>query len=66
MSSKSKSVPVYMIDKESGKVIRTFSSMKEASQITGISRTVISYVCTGLGKTAGGYIWRKNFDYDKL
>lgn len=62
MFGKPKSVTVDMIDKESGKVIRTFSSMKEASQITGISRTGISYVCTGLGRTAGGYIWRKNFE----
>lgn len=34
-----------------------FQSLKEASIVTGISRTAISNCLTGRAKTAGGYKW---------
>ncbi len=49
---------VNMIDPETNKAIKTFNSVSEASDATGISRGSISNACTGIRKTAGGYIWR--------
>lgn len=39
-------------------IIGVFSSMLEASLITGIGQANISGCCNGKQKTAGGYIWR--------
>lgn len=55
-------VPVDMIDLDTGEVIETFKSIKEASFKTGINATSISYVCMGMNHKAGGYGWRKNFN----
>ena len=41
------------------KLINVFSSMSEASRITGITTGNISSCCNGKLKTAGGYIWKK-------
>lgn len=51
---------VEMIDKYSGKVLKVFDSVQEASKETGISRQLITDVCMKRPKkyTAGGYIWR--------
>lgn len=40
-----------------GNKIAEFSSLKEASEKTGISKPIICKVCKGKGKTAGGYRW---------
>lgn len=55
---KYKNVPVYMIDKISMNIIQRFDSMKIAMQETGIGKEMISMVCRGIRKTAGGYIWK--------
>lgn len=46
---------IKQIDTNTGEVIRIFNSVKEASQITGI--TTISQALTKRIKTAGGYKW---------
>ncbi len=61
MSNKN-GVPIDMIDLETGKVLRTFKNMKDASLKTGVSLSGISAVCLGSNKQCGGYGWRKNFD----
>lgn len=47
--------PVIMLDKE-GRYIRTFGSIKEASEETGMCASGISYAVRTKG-TAGGYRW---------
>jgi group I intron endonuclease len=42
----------------SNEFIGLFNNMSEAEFITGINRKCISNCCRGIGKTAGGYIWR--------
>lgn len=49
---------VVQIDKK-GKIIRYFSSQRQASIETKISRSSIVNCVNGKQKTAGGYIWRK-------
>ena len=49
---------VQQIDVKSGKVIKIYSSVREAAEDTKITPSNISMVCTGQRKTAGGYIWR--------
>lgn len=39
-------------------LIKDFSSLKEASEITNISKSLICNCCKDKIKTAGGYIWR--------
>lgn len=41
-----------------GNQIRVFHSGKEASEITGASKTGIYSVCKGINKSAGGFQWR--------
>lgn len=43
--------------------INTYASTKDASKITGISDTSIYNVLNGRTKTAGNYIWIREFDY---
>lgn len=50
--------PVEMLDIDSGAVISSFVSVKDAMLNTGICNKRISAVCTGRAKTAGGYKWR--------
>lgn len=38
-------------------LIAEFSSIREASRLTGIGSDSISHVCRGVNKTAGGYRW---------
>ena len=65
-SALAKSKSVQMIDIESQEIIRTFSSISEASREMGISSGNISAVCRGLGrKQAGGYIWKYCDDIKK-
>lgn len=51
---------VEMIDKYSGKTLKVFNSVQEASNESGISRQLITDVCMKRPRkyTAGGYIWR--------
>jgi hypothetical protein len=41
-----------------GDLIKTYSSISEASKLTGISKSIIFYCLKGKRKSAGGYIWR--------
>jgi hypothetical protein len=42
---------------ESGNMMRTFSSIKEAARAVGVNRTSISGALTGKQKTSAGYTW---------
>lgn len=54
----SRSKQVQMFDKQTGELLATFPSTGEAARVTGIKRASISHCCTGIYKSAGGYIWR--------
>lgn len=41
-----------------GELLHTYSSMSEASKLTGTSQPNISKVCRGIRKTANNFIWR--------
>lgn len=56
--AKGKSKPILQFDLETGLIIATYSSIKEAGLSTGISRSTISSVAKGKRKTAGGYGWK--------
>ena len=43
-----------------GKLIKTFKSISEASKKTGVDLTTIFRVCKGQCKTAGNFIWKYN------
>lgn len=47
---------VEQIDMNTGEVVSSFSSIKEAKEATGASN--ISPVCRGVRKSSGGYCWR--------
>lgn len=50
---------VAMIDKNTLKILKIFSSIKEAEVYLGISyRSHISEVCNGKRKTCQGYVWK--------
>ena len=49
-----------------GEKIRTFKSIKEASEATGIYRSHISAVINAYYVTAGGYMWRKGKGKTKI
>ena len=53
---------VLQIDKNTNDIIQEFSSLKEASKITGIASSTICNVCKGKGKTAGGYKWKYKYN----
>jgi len=50
--------PVVMCDKETRKSLRTFKSLVQASDETGIGASNISKVARGMQLTAGGYHWK--------
>jgi hypothetical protein len=52
-----KKYTLQMIDLKTNKLIRTFSSIKEAELLLNIKH--ISHVCSGERKQAGGFIWKK-------
>lgn len=52
--SYSKSVVQYTPD---GVFLAEYPSIKEAERVTGIDHSLISKICKGKQKTAGGYIW---------
>ena len=47
-----------MFDKQTGELLATFPSTREAERVTGINQSNISECCKGKRKSAGGYIWR--------
>ncbi len=55
---------VYKIDITSGKILKTFHSLTEASIKENICIENISKCCSGKVRTAGGFIWRlvENFE----
>lgn len=58
---KDHSIETHQYDK-SGKYIATFPSAHEAERSLNIDADCIQHCCTGLHKTAGGYIWRYSND----
>lgn len=54
-TTKKKKVDMYSLNME---FIKSFPSIKEAGNITGINRDCISMCCNNKLKTSGGYIWR--------
>lgn len=64
---KSKEYKLYMCDKKTAKILKIFNSIAEATKKTGICDSNIAGACRGVRKTAGGYIWKKEYinEYDK-
>ena len=56
-SSQAKRVSVNMIDPETNKIIKTFSSISEAGRALHINSSNISSVCRGQRNYVGGYKW---------
>lgn len=57
-NSEAHSMPVYMLDKNTGEILRTFLSAKNAAEeLKKAYNANISRVCRGLRKTAYGYKW---------
>lgn len=52
------SIPIIQIDATNGDIIKEFSSLHEASKITGVQISHICNVCKGKRNIAGGFIWR--------
>ena len=52
------SKPVQQIEKQTGKVIRTWPCLAEVKRVLGISQGNISRCCFGQRKSTGGFIWR--------
>lgn len=50
---------IEMIDIGTGKVVDTYKSIKQASEETGVSSSMICMCCNGKYKTGGGYAWRR-------
>ena len=49
---------VQQINKETNEIIAEFSSLAEATKLTGVASSTICNVCNGKGKTAGGFKWK--------
>ena len=64
---KSKQYKLYMCDAKTSKILKVFNLVSEAAKETGICDSNIAGVCRGTRKTAGGYIWKKEYvnEYDK-
>lgn len=58
-------ITVYQFDSK-GKLIAKYSNLLEASKKTGIQKNSICNVCRLKAKTAGGYIWRYEYNKDLL
>lgn len=53
---------VLQLNKDNGKIINEYSSLKAASKATGIASSTICNVCKGKGKTAGGFKWKYKYE----
>lgn len=62
------SKPVCQIDPFSGQLIKTWDSATEACEAIGVNSASVSNVCKGKIKTAGGFIWvlEKDYNPDKI
>jgi hypothetical protein len=49
---------INQIDLSTGRTLKTFESLREASRFTGLVPSVLSKACNKEGKTAGGYAWK--------
>lgn len=49
---------IRMLDKQTGELLATFKSTKEAERVTGINVGGICWACKGRYKSAGGFVWR--------
>ncbi len=49
--------PVNMVDVNSGKVVKEYTSINEAAKSLGIDKKCIFDVLRGMQKTAGGFSW---------
>ncbi len=58
-SNKGSWKPVIQLNKDTGKVIKKFQSIKSAAEYTNIGYASIVNTANGYSKTAGGYGWRK-------
>ena len=54
-------IKVLQYDKQNN-LINEFESMQEASNKTNIANGDISRCCNNIRKTAGGFIWKKNYN----
>jgi hypothetical protein len=50
--------PVVQIDRRTGEIIATFSSIADASRSTGVGKPDICTMCKKKRGTAGGFVWR--------
>lgn len=57
--------PVQQI-RSDGTVVATFTTMKEASDVTGVGHSTIVGCCNGRFLTAGGFTWKKDFGLEQL
>lgn len=57
MSESSNTVSVIQLNHDGSQVMQ-YSSIREAGEKTGARQQNIWAVCNGIGKTAGGYIWK--------
>jgi hypothetical protein len=57
-STQAKRKAVQMIESETGKVLKIFISISEASRTMKINDSNISMVCNGKRPKAGGYLWK--------
>lgn len=56
-----KGIDVVQIDKNTGVVLNTFISLKQAGLLLNINPASISNVICGRGKTAGGFKWERRY-----
>lgn len=49
-----------------GNLIRTYNSLREAEDLTGVNRVGIANACDGIKISAGGYQWRRVRDVDSV
>ena len=54
-----RAIAVEQWSKDRTTFIASFASAREASDSTGVQRSKISNVCSGLRKSSGGYWWKK-------
>ena len=54
--------PVEQLDFETGEVINSFPSIKEAARALGIPPNCVSDVLNGRSKSSGGFFWRRSGD----
>lgn len=70
LTTKSAKKPVEQVDLESGEIINTFDSIKEAAEAVGSAtmstRKSIGQVVNGRIRSAAGFFWRRKGDHKKF